>query len=94
MTNEIDVYAQIAQVKEAPVLKCSQGEVAFQKLFVLKNLPNNTTIEQEVFKCIRCNKLFPYCTEIGNIPRELISECIIAEHKNLIIPDISGILGK
>ena len=81
---QIAQAAALAAIKEAPVLKCSKGNVSWVKQSIFKNMPDGQVIEQDVHFCLKCFKLFPYAGEVGNIPPDLLSDCTISNHKNII----------
>jgi hypothetical protein len=67
-----------------PVMRCSKGNVAFINASINKitGIEKALPIDQPVLFCMKCNKLHPWCAQIGNIPADQISTCEMKEYKD------------
>lgn len=72
----------LKKFRDAPIYRCSKGSVCFTRVVIMKAIENTLPVEQDALFCIKCNKLHPWCVNIGNIPKENISDCEISEHEN------------
>jgi len=92
MLHEKSMQAQMDAFRALPVMRCSKGNVAFMNGSISK-MPTekgSTPIEQPVLICLKCNKLHPWCAQIGNIPADQVSTCEMKEYKDpslKVLPD-------